>query len=68
MIFTENWNKDKMEKASEDFTLESYECELQSMFKLDAAAIIWGLDEERFDENRNQEDDLIELFNKLNIN
>ena len=48
----------------DNYTLEANICRQEVMDVVDADTFIWAIDEERFDEDRTQEDKLREIFNK----
>lgn len=56
--------KEDLEGMPDDYTLEAYECKLESMQQVDAYTFIDCIDEERFSEDKKEEDALIEIFNK----
>jgi len=58
------YSKESLHNEQDDYVLEANICEFHPMANLSAEDFVWAIDEERFDEERSQEDDLIELFNK----
>lgn len=60
----EDFDKSDLLFYPDDYKLEAYVCKEEKMAVVDAETFIWAIDEERFDEDRTQEDKLKELFNK----
>ena len=64
LIYESNIEREDLLLYSNDYQLEGFICELQPMQKVDADTFVDCIDEDRFDEERVQEDKLLELFNK----